>query len=56
MRVYVEDDDGVELFVFDQAEHRFRSYPDDVPEATRVAITKALTDALRYILHLEQPE
>jgi hypothetical protein len=56
MRVIVTDED-VEIFAFDQEADRGKEYPSDIArdlEADR--IMRALTDALRFVLHIQQPE
>lgn len=54
MQVIVVDDD-VEIFTFDAAEDH-DEYVSMLPPDQETAIIKALTEALRFVLHLQQPK
>lgn len=51
MRVIVVDDD-VEIFTFEPGD---RDYQPPASTAQEAEIIKALTEALRYVLHIQQP-
>jgi hypothetical protein len=54
MRVIVEDE-GLEVFSFDQLEDAGREYRSAHPRERERLIMQALTEALRYVLHIQQP-
>jgi hypothetical protein len=53
MRVIVEDE-GLEVFSFDQIKDNGRDYRSALPKAREHLIMQALTDAPRYVLHIQQ--
>lgn len=55
MRVVVQSDTGDEIFRFDDAIDRGRDYQSDAPQEEQAAIMRALTEALRFVLHVQQP-
>jgi hypothetical protein len=54
MRVVVFDDADVEIFTFDPEIDR--DYQPPASTKQEAAIVRALTEALRYALHIQQPQ